>query len=539
MREGLKQYYDELKNFKINVPDRFSFPLDVFDRWNSEMTALIWTDGNEIKKFTFRDLTALSSKLAGGLKSIGINRSDKVLIILPNRPEWWIIILALMRINAVAIPGTTLLTAKDISYRLKAANIKAVITDDECAPKVEEAANSYDKDIILINLDRRMGWKSYEELFNSDAFTGERALSSEPAFIFFTSGTTGLPKMVLHTQVSYPLAHVITGKFWLDLKPGQIHWNLSDTGWAKAAWSSFFGPWNMGATVFTYQRKGKFSPSVIVEALKKFEINTFCGPPTAYRMAVKEIPLQELKFKTVKHFVAAGEPLNPEVINIWKEATGEYIYNGYGQTETVNTLAMFRFVPMKPGATGLPTPGFEIDIVDDEGKPLPPNTEGNIAIRVNPQRPIGLFQEYIGDPLEMAAAFRGDWYYTRDRGYKDEDGYFWFVGREDDVIISAGYRIGPFEVESALIKHPAVKEAAVVASPDEIRGEVVKAFIVLTENYAPSEELVKEIQDFVKKETAPYKYPRKIEFVEELPKTISGKIKRKELKLKEFGKLPK
>ncbi len=262
-----------------------------------------------------------------------------------------------------------------------------------------------------------------------------------------------------------------------------------------------------------------------------------CGPPTAYRMIVKEIPLNELKFKTVRHFVAAGEPLNPEIINLWKEATGEYIYNGYGQTETVNTLAMFRFISMKPGATGLPTPGFEIDIVDDEGNPLPPDTEGNIAIKINPNRPVGLFQEYVGDKLEMAAAFRGDWYYTRDRGYKDKDGYFWFVGREDDVIISAGYRIGPFEVESALIKHPAVKEAAVVASPDEVRGEVVKAFIVLTQDYEPSESLIKEIQEFVKKETAPYKYPRKIEFVDELPKTISGKIKRKELKLKEFGKL--
>ncbi|MEN2985369.1 MAG: acyl--CoA ligase [Thermodesulfovibrionaceae bacterium] len=539
MREKLVEYYGILKNFKLNAPEEFSFPLDVFDRWDTNREALIWTDGEELKKFTFRDLTVLSSKLAGGLKSIGISKSDKVLVILPNRPEWWITILALMRINAISIPATTLLTAKDILYRLKAADIRAVITDRENSLKVEEAVNNYDREVLLINLDRIPGWKSYDDLFNFDPFLGNRGKSFDPAFIFFTSGTTGLPKMVLHTQISYPFGHFITGKFWLDLKPGDIHWNLSDTGWAKAAWSSFFGPWNMGATVFTYQRKGKFSPATIVEALKKFKINTFCAPPTVYRMAVKEIPLEELKFKTVRHFVAAGEPLNSEVINIWKDATGEYIYNGYGQTETVNTLAMFRFIPMKAGATGLPAPGFHIDIVDDEGNPLPPNTEGNIAIKINPERPIGLFQEYIGDPLEMAAAFKGDWYYTRDRGYKDEDGYFWFVGREDDVIISAGYRIGPFEVESALIKHPAVKEAAVVASPDEIRGEIVKAFIVLTEEYSPSEELIREIQEFVKKETAPYKYPRKIEFVDELPKTISGKIKRKELKLKEFGKSPK
>jgi len=536
MQESLKAYYEEVKNFKLEAPENFSFPLDVFDKWGNA-TALIWTNGESIEKFSFNDLTVLSSKLAGGFNTLGIKKGDKVLVLLPNIPQWWVIILSLMRINAVCIPGTTLLTTKDIEYRLKAAQIKAVISDSENASKIETAVNNYEKDIILINVDNQAGWKKYDDLLNSEPFIGERTLSKDHAFIFFTSGTTGLPKMVLHTQVSYPFAHKITGKFWLDLKTGDIHWNLSDTGWAKAAWSSFFGPWNMGATVFTYFRKGKFSPALIVETLKKYQINTLCAPPTAYRMIVKEYPLNELKFKTVRHFVAAGEPLNPEIINIWKEATGEWIYNGYGQTETVNTLAMFRFIPMKAGATGLPTPGFHIDIIDDEGNPLPPNTEGNIAIKIKPQRPVGLFQEYIGDKLEMDSAFRGDWYYTRDRGYKDEEGYFWFVGREDDVIISAGYRIGPFEVESALIKHPAVKEAAVVASPDDVRGEVVKAFIVLTQDYTPSEKLIKDIQDFVKKETAPYKYPRKIEFVDELPKTISGKIKRKELKLKEFGKL--
>lgn len=538
MESSMKIYQEELRNFKLEVPERFSFPLDVFDKWGNR-DALLWTNGEKIERFTFSDLSNLSSKLAGSLKSIGINKGDKVLILLPNLPQWWITILALMRLNSVSIPGTTLLTTKDIEYRLKAADIKAVVSDGENASKIEEAINRVGKEVILINTDNQQGWKSFDSLLNGEPYIGERANSNDPAFIFFTSGTTGLPKMVLHTQVSYPLAHVITGKFWLDLKPGDIHWNLSDTGWAKAAWSSFFGPWNMGATVFSYYRKGKFDPAFIIDTLNKFQINTLCAPPTAYRMIVKDIPKEELKFPSVRHFVAAGEPLNPEVISIWKEATGEWIYNGYGQTETVNTLAMFRFVPMKAGATGFPTPGFHVEIVDDNGNPLPPNTEGNIAIKIAPERPVGLFQEYIGDKLEMAAAFRGDWYYTRDRGYKDEDGYFWFVGREDDVIISAGYRIGPFEVESALIKHPAVKEAAVVASPDEVRGEVVKAFIVLTQDYVPSEELVKEIQDFVKRETAPYKYPRKIEFVEELPKTISGKIKRKELKLKEFGRLPK
>jgi acetyl-CoA synthetase/medium-chain acyl-CoA synthetase len=543
MKESIKQdlqlYYQIVNDFKLEVPERFSFPLDVFDKWG-ERLALIWTDGENTKKFTFKDLTELSSKLAGGLKKLGISKGDKVLIILPNKPEWWISVLALMRINAIVIPATTLLMPKDIEYRLKVANIKAIISDEINAPKVEEAVNNVDdKNFILINVDNKEGWENFNKLLESDPFLGEKASASDPAFIFFTSGTTGPPKMVLHTQVSYPLAHLITGKFWLDLKPGDIHWNLSDTGWAKAAWSSFFGPWNMGATVFTRKAPKKFIPDFLVETLKNFEITTFCGPPTVYRMLIKEVPKEDLKFPTVRHFVAAGEPLNPEVIQVWKEATGQYIYNGYGQTETVNTIAMFRFIPVKEGAMGLPTPGFIVDIVDDEGKPVKPYEDGNIAIKIKPERPVGLFVEYIGDEKEMKLAFKGDWYFTRDRGYKDEDGYFWFLGREDDIIISSGYRISPFEVESVLIKHPAVKESAVVASPDEIRGEVVKAFIVLKKDFKPSDNLIKELQEFVKKETAPYKYPRKIEFVKELPKTISGKIKRKELKLKEFGLLPK
>lgn len=539
MLKELETYYKIIREFKLEVPERFSFPLDVFDKWERNNLALIWTDGKEVKKFTFEDLTILSSKLAGGLKRLGIQKGDRVLLLLPNRWEWWVCVLALMRINAVIIPATVMLTVKDLEYRLKAIEIKAIISDEENAKKVEEAVNQVNSKAILINLDEVKGWESFKNLINSDPFIGERADSDETAWIFFTSGTTGPPKMVRHTQVSYPLAHIITGKFWLNLKPGIIHWNLSDTGWAKAAWSSLFGPWSVGATVFVRRRGKKFTPDILIDTLKQFEINSLCAPPTVYRMLIKEVPLKELSFLKVDHFVAAGEPLNPEVIEIWKKVTGKYIYNGYGQTETVNTIAMFRFIPMREGAMGLPTPGFYVEIVDDEGNPVKPYEEGNIAIKINPNRPVGLFKEYINDEKEMAAAFRGEWYFTRDRGYKDENGYFWFLGREDDIIISAGYRISPFEVESVLIKHPAVKESAVVASPDEIRGEVVKAFIVLQDGYKPSEDLVKELQNFVKKETAPYKYPRKIEFVNELPKTISGKIKRKELKLKEFGLWPK
>ncbi len=553
---NMQDYSKEYKEFTLPVPDKFSFPLDVFDKWG-ERLALFWTDGIIEKKFSFSALKKLSSKGAGAFKKMGLNKGDKVIVLLPNIPEWWEIMLALMRINAIPIPATTLLTSKDIEYRLTATDIKAIITIDEETEKVEEAVNGSKTNPLLVITGERKGWQDYiKERDRADAFEGGRAASDEPALIYFTSGTTGPPKMVLHTQASYPLAHIITGRYWLDLRPGDIHWNLSDTGWAKAAWSSFFGPWHMGATIFSLFKKGKFSPSLIIDTLKRYPVTTLCGPPTAYRMMVKEIQDSRLRrvapalrrvrrgeeetkfeFKSLRHFVAAGEPLNKGIIEVWKERTGMYIYDGYGQTETVNVLANYRCLPVKPGSMGVPAPGFNVDIIDENGKPVLPNTEGDIAIAVKPGRPAGLFKEYLGNPDATEMAVRGNWYMTGDRAYKDEEGYFWFVGRADDVILTSGYRIGPFEIESVLIEHPAVKESAVVASPDEVRGEVVKAFVVLTQNYKPSDALAEELQKFVKGRTAPYKYPRKIEFVDDLPKTISGKIKRKELKMKEFGRI--
>jgi acyl-coenzyme A synthetase/AMP-(fatty) acid ligase len=536
---NMKDYEKEYREFYLPVPEKFSFPLDVFDKWAEDKnnTALFWTDGEHEKKFSFSELKTFSSKGAGAFKKMGIKKGDKVIVMLPNIPEWWEIMLAIMRLNAVPIPATTILTAKDIEYRLSATEIKAIIAMDEDAVKVEEAVNNLSSKPFLISVGKREGLHDYiAARNNADAFEGERAFADEPALIYFTSGTTGPPKMVLHTHASYPLAHMLTGKYWLDLRPGDIHWNLSDTGWAKAAWSSFFGPWHMGATIFSFYKKGKFVPQMIIETLQKYPITTLCGPPTAYRMMAKEVPAEQLQFKSVRHFVAAGEPLNREIIEIWKDRTGRYIYDGYGQTETVNVLANFRCIPVKPGSMGLPVPGFVVDIIDENGNPAPTDTEGDIAIKIRPERPVGLFKEYFGNPKATEKTTRGQWYITGDRAYKDKDGYFWFVGRADDVILTSGYRIGPFEIESVLIKHPAVKESAVVASPDEVRGEVVKAFVVLTKDYIPSEALIKELQEFVKKNTAPYKYPRKIEFVDDLPKTISGKIKRKELKMKEFGK---
>ena len=553
---NMNNYYEEYKGFSLRVPEQFSFPLDIFDKWDNG-TALLWTDGEKERKVSFKEMKVLSSKGAAVFKKIGINRGDKVLVMLPNIPEWWEVMLALMRLNAIPIPATTLLTSRDIGYRLSSAGIKAVVSTDEDAEKVEDAVNSTSTNPLLIIINEnnnppfhplpkrgegglfveRQGWHNYgKERDMAEAFTGERVSSEEPALLYFTSGTTGPPKMVLHTQSSYPLAHLLTGTYWLDLRPGDIHWNLSDTGWAKAAWSSLFGPWHRGATVFSFYKEGKFDASLTTEIMHRYPITTFCGPPTAYRMMVKEIPERKFTFPSLRHFAAAGEPLNKQVIEVWKDRTGRYIYDGYGQTETVNVLANFRCLPVKPGSMGVPVPGFTVDVVDEKGNPFPPHNAGEIAIKIRPERPIGLFKEYLGNSAATEKTIQGEWYVTGDMAYKDESGYFWFIGRTDDIMLSSGYRIGPFEVENVLIEHPAVKESAVVASPDEIRGEVVKAFIILTEGYMPSDALADDLKNFVKKQTAPYKYPRKIEFVDELPKTISGKIKRKELKMKEFGK---
>nr|WP_238134333.1 AMP-binding protein [Calderihabitans maritimus] len=539
-KPNMEDYEKTYAEFKLEVPEYFNFTRDVFDKWaaDPDKLALWWVDdgGNE-KKFTFRELSLRSKKLANVLKKHGIKRGDRVFLLLPRIPEWWESMLALLRIGAVVMPGTSQLTAKDIKYRFDASEGVAIITDVDNAPKVEEVKDECSTLRLMIVVGEREGWISYEEEVSSasEDFETENTRSDEPAILYFTSGTTGYPKMTVHTHASYPIGHIITGKFWLDLKPDDLHWNLSDTGWAKAAWSSFFGPWNMGAAIFAHHSTGKFDAGKTLELLEKYPITTLCGPPTAYRVFVLE-DLTKYNFKALRHCVAAGEPLNPEVIEVWKKATGITIRDGYGQTETVCLVGSFPCLEVKPGSMGKPSPGFYVSVIDDEGNEVPPGQEGDIAVRIKPERPVGLFKEYWKDPERTAATIRGDWYVTGDRAIKDEDGYFWFVGRADDVIISSGYRIGPFEVESALVEHPAVAESAVVASPDEVRGEIVKAFVILAPGYEPSEELVKELQDHVKKVTAPYKYPREIEFVDSLPKTVSGKIRRVELRERERKK---
>ncbi len=413
------------------------------------------------------------------------------------------------------------------------------VTDAEGLPRVVEAAKECDDLRLLVTIDDEAptGWLSWPSGLESAADTTpvvEPTRAEDPLLIYFTSGTTGFPKMVLHTQASYGLGHEITARFWQDLGPGDLHWTVSDTGWAKAAWGKLFGQWRMGAAVFLWDLRGKPDFERMLRLVGERGVTTFCAPPTVFRAFV-QLDMASFDLGSLRHVVSAGEPLNPEVIERWRAGTGLTIYDGYGQTETVNLVANYPCVPVREGSMGKPTPGFDVEITDDDGKVLPSGEEGRITVRVRPERPVGLFREYWQDPDATAAAFDEDRYFTGDRARADEDGYLWFVGRDDDVITSSAYRIGPFEVESALLTHPAVMEAAVVGKPDEMRGEIVKAFVTLAAGVDPSDALVRELQAHCKQVTAPYKYPREIEFVAELPKTISGKIRRVELRERERG----
>ena len=533
----MRNYDETRRDFRWPSPEHFNFADDVVGRWASldggGAVALRWVGDGAERTITFRQFAERSDRLANALESLGLRIGDRVLVMLPRVVEWWEVMLGLEKARLVAMPATTLLTPKDIDYRLDAAEASVVITDAANAEKVDAARLSSALKARLVVGGTRPGWSAYDALVERGAPTRSRSLSpaGEPSLLYFTSGTTGYPKMVLHTHASIGLGHEVTGRYWLDLRPGDIHWNIADNGWAKAAWSSFFGPWQCGATILVQYSTGKFAAPEILRFLATQPVTTLCAPPTVYRMLVQE-DLSNFRSRcpTLRHCVAAGEPLNPEVIETWRKETGLTIRDGYGQTETVILCGNFPPVEVRPGSMGKPTPGFDLAIIDDDGKRVPPKKEGDIAIRVEPDRPLGLFKEYWKNPDAMAASFRHGWYTTGDRGMTDEDGYFWFVGRADDVIISAGYRIGPFEVESALIEHPAVAEAAAVASPDAVRGAIVKAFVVLAPGHVGSDALVAELQEHTKRVTAPYKYPREIEFVAELPKTISGKIRRLELR---------
>ncbi len=537
MTMNMIDYAAERASFQWAPPAQFNFARDVLDRWAEDPAklALWWIDdfGHE-EKITFAGLSERAQRLCNVLANAGVQRGDTVIVLLPRLVAWWEVLTACLRMGVVVSPGTTQLAPKDLAYRIEASKATAVITDERNAAKFDEREGLALRARLLVGA-TRAGWESYEAVVGaaSPVFAAADTAPDDDALCYFTSGTTGYPKMAIQTQ-GYGLAHQITGRYWLDLRPDDVHWNLSDTGWAKAAWSSYFGPWTCGATIFVHHAEG-FDPKRSLEVLAQYPITTFCGAPTIYRMVVLQ-DLSQYEFKTLRHCVGAGEPLNPEVIETWQRATGLVIRDGYGQTESVLLCASFPCLEPRFGSMGKPSPGIDLAVIDDDGSVLPAGREGDVAVRVKPARPPGLFKEYRGDDERTQKAFRGDWYLTGDRAYVDEDGYFWFVGRADDVILSAGYRIGPFEVESALLEHPAVVESAVVSSPDDMRGEVVKAFVVLAAGVAGSDELVKTLQDHVKHVTAPYKYPRKIEFVASLPKTVSGKIRRVELREREWAK---
>jgi acetyl-CoA synthetase/medium-chain acyl-CoA synthetase len=540
---NMTSYQQARREFSWDVADDYNFALDTIGAWaeDPDKLAMLWVgqDGRE-ERYTFVHFDEQSSRAANAFEKLGIQKGDRVLVMLPRIPEWWETNLGLMKLGAISIPCTTLLTPKDIQYRADLAEAVALVTDASGAEKLAQVRDQCPTLRVAVVVDEPgancpEGCVGYHPITDvaSPTWYGRRTVSSDPSLIYFTSGTVGYPKMVLHTHASYPIGHTrVTGRYWLDLKPDDLIWNLSEMGWAKAAWSNFFGPWGNGAALFIQDARGKFNAKETLDMLAKYPITVFCAPPTAYRLLVQE-DLKATTFAALRHCVGAGEPLNPEVIDAWHEATGITIRDGYGQTETVLLCGNFPGEEVRPGSMGKPSPGFDVAVIDHEGLELGPNQEGDIAVRVKPVRPLGLFREYWRNPEAMEKSFKGDWYLTGDRAYRDADGYFWFVGRADDVIISAGYRIGPFEVESALVEHPAVIESAVIASPDAVRGEIVKAFVILAPGYTASEALVVELQEHVKSVTAPYKYPREIEFVTELPKTISGKIRRVELRERE------
>lgn len=518
----------------LTKPTHFNFTRDIIGHWARERpdaNALWWVNesGSEERKISWRELAAEAARAASGFQEIGLRKGDRVLVILPRVPEWWIAVLGLIGLGAVPIPGTTLLTAKDIAYRIDAAKARGIIIDADSTDRVADFGGAR----IAVGADTPQGWVSFADVLRRGRpdFDAGPTLADDDGILYFTSGTTGPPKMVLHTQTSCALGHKLTGELWLDLKPDDVHWNLADNGWAKAAWSSLFGPWHQGACLFVSDARGKFDPAATLKTLSAYPITTWCAPPTALRLIVRE-DLGAYRFPSLRHCVSAGEPLNPEVIETWRDATGLTIHDGYGQTESSILVGNFRSLgkDVRPGAMGWPTPGFDIRILDNNLNECPPHQTGEVAVRVKPDRPVGLFKEYWKNPEENASRFQGDWYLTGDVAMRDEDGWFWFVGRGDDVIKSSGYRIGPFEVESALIEHPAVLEAAVVGKADADRGAIVVAFVVLRKGHAGSPELARDLQEHCKRVTAPYKYPRQIVFAEALPKTISGKIRRVELR---------
>ena len=534
---------DFRKNFKVEVPENFNFGYDIVDAWAAEQpekNAILWTNDQGLEhQYTFAELKEKTDATASYFQSLGIGHGDMVMLILKRRIEFWFSIIALHKLGAVAIPATHLLTKKDIVYRCNAADIKAIVCAGEevITDHIIEAMPNCPtlEHVISIGPGMPEGFKDFQEgIANAAPFVKpvHPNTNDDIMMMYFTSGTTGEPKMVAH-DFTYPLGHITTGAFWHNLHENSLHLTIADTGWGKAAWGKLYGQMIAGANIFVYDHE-KFTPADILQKIQDCKITSLCAPPTIFRFLIKE-DISKYDLSSLEYCTTAGEALNYSVYETFLKITGIRLMEGFGQTETTMTLGTFPWMEPKPGSMGIPNPQYEIDLLTPDGRPAEDGEQGQIVIRTHNGKPLGLFKGYYRDEERTEDAWHDDVYYTGDVAWRDEDGYYWFVGRADDVIKSSGYRIGPFEVESALMTHPAVVECAITGVPDEVRGQVVKATIILSKDYKGQEgpELIKELQDHVKKVTAPYKYPRVIEFVEELPKTISGKIRRVEIRSKE------
>lgn len=543
-RTDFDSYEDFIENYRVDIPDNFNFGFDIIDGWaqrDPAKMALLWCDDHgEERRFTYSDLSRLSNQAANWFQGLGVKKGDVVMCILRRRFEYWITAIALCKLGAVIIPATMQLTKKDIVYRANAAGAKMLVclNDEFVVSQVEEALPECPTiGGRILTPGSREGWLSFAEgiASQSEIFprpTGENAAkNTDPMLIYFTSGTTGMPKMVLH-NFTHPLGHIVTAKYWQCVEEDKLHMSVSDSGWAKFGWGKIYGQMICGAVIFAYDMD-KFVPKSLLSVLEKYRVTTFCAPPTMFRFMLAD-GMEDYDLSSIKHCGNAGEPLSAEVFDTVSAILGLKMTEGFGQSESSVLIANFPWFEPKPGSMGKPSPLYDIDLVNGEGESCEDGEEGQIVIRNT--EAVGLFRGYYKNEEATATAFAGGAYNTGDVAWRDHDGYYWFVGRNDDVIKCSGYRIGPFEVESALCEHDAVLECAITAAPDPKRGQVVKATVVLARGYSPSDELTKELQEHVKHTTAPYKYPRIIEFVEELPKTVSGKIKRAQIRQESFEK---
>lgn len=538
---SFRDYDDFYRHFRLHVPKNFNFAYNIVDeyaRLDPQKRAMVWCDdlgGEEF--FTFGDIKRISDKTANYFLSLGIGKGDRVLVILQRRHEYWTTLMALSKIGAIGIPATHMLMEKDLVYRMEKASVKMVVAvnEPELCNNIRSAAEKVACVKHLASVGKYEGFRDFDadveaqpDTLENLAYKAERK-ADDILLLYFTSGTTGMPKMVCLSQ-RYTLGHIVTARFWHKCEDGGLHFTLAETGWAKASWGKLFGQWACGSALFVYDFHGKFEPDDLMNHIAKYKITTFCAPPTVYRFMIKT-DLSKYDLSSIRYMMTAGEALNPEIYKQIVQKTGHKIYEGFGQTETTVVCATFPgLVDIRPGSMGKPSPLYDVQLLDDNGAPVETGA-GEICIRLREEQQ-GLFSGYYNDPALTETVIYDGYYHLGDLAYRDTDGYYWFVGRKDDIIKSSGYRIGPFEVESALMEHPAVLECAITGVPDTegVRGQLVKATIVLAKGYEPSDALVKELQNHVKKTTAPYKYPRVVEFVTELPKTISGKIRRVEIR---------